>query len=693
MTGIRTSNNEGAKAEVTTSSTRRSSEGLGDFPTQHHTIPDQVFPIPVEDQPVGGRLAFYWQNWQSIGADAWVLKILKEGYRLEFSKNVPLARNPTIDSTPQNSVKLQAMDELISNLLDKAVIEQVHNSQSAGHYSRFFIIPKKNTGKWRAILDLKQLNQGIEKQKFKMETAQDIRDHLQMGEWATSIDLTDAYHHVPIHKADRKYLRFYFKGQVYQYKALVMGLTSSPRIFTRVIKVLKEFLHKHSIVVHQYLDDWLTHASSQSIVSHHTQILLEITQQLGFLVNLDKSDLQPTQDCTYLAYRFRLDHGLVGPTQERWMKIQRKIHLFLEQEVVTAVQWQSMIGLLASTEKLVRVGMLHLRPVQMGLLEQWNPFRDHPQAILPISTTVRNALQWWTVYDNVMTGVPIRPMQPQHQIFTDASMEGWGGHWKEQVIQGSWNVEEQTMHINMLELLAVWRVLEHFATEFEGCTVMAASDNTSDNDGGIHQEARGDQVTQVTEAHSTTVRLVGTTPDITKVQTHPGPAQCAGRLTVQGRPDHSDGMVHTSTDPKAALECMGSTQHRHVCYQGQLQAPDIRLTDTGSASLCSRCAITGVGGDVHVRLPTNGNNSTGPGEVTNTQLQCHSHSSSVAKATVVSNNPGVTSRFSTGDSTCLIFSNNPDQTYFIGVRRCSSYTLGDCQAEPQKSRVFSKCCT
>ena len=38
-----------------------------------------------------------------------------------------------------------------------------------------------------------------------------IRKSIRKGEWVTSIDLTDAYFHVPIHPQSQKYLRFQTK--------------------------------------------------------------------------------------------------------------------------------------------------------------------------------------------------------------------------------------------------------------------------------------------------------------------------------------------------------------------------------------------------------------------------------------------------------------------------------------------------
>ena len=225
-----------------------------------------------------------------ITDDPWLIKILKEGYKLEFDQLPPLSSVPTIDSTPKNPNKFAAMQDLIESMLEKAVIEEVQDN-SPGFYSRFFIVPKRDSNKWRAILDLSTLNKFVSKQKFKMDTAEFIREQLHQGDWATSLDLSDAYHHVLIHPSHRKYLRFMFNGRVYQYQALVMGLTSSPRIFTRIIKAIRQFLQYRNIVIHQYLDDWLIQGKSPEVTTVHTQVLLHIAKHLGWLVNLEKLDL------------------------------------------------------------------------------------------------------------------------------------------------------------------------------------------------------------------------------------------------------------------------------------------------------------------------------------------------------------------------------------------------------------------
>ena len=112
-------------------------------------------------------------------------------------------------------------------------------------------------GKLRLIIDLSALNHFVYTQTFKMETQRKVKDAVQLNDWAFSLDLTDAYLHIPIHYRSRKFLRFTLRGRVYQFKALPFGLSTSPFVFTRLMEVIATFLRRRAITLHPYLDDWL----------------------------------------------------------------------------------------------------------------------------------------------------------------------------------------------------------------------------------------------------------------------------------------------------------------------------------------------------------------------------------------------------------------------------------------------------
>ena len=69
-----------------------------------------------------------------------------------------------------------------------------------------------------------------------MET---VRQSILPNDLAVSIDLTDAYLHIPIHPRSRKYLRFVYEHQVFQFTALTFGMSLSPWIFTKLMNVCR----------------------------------------------------------------------------------------------------------------------------------------------------------------------------------------------------------------------------------------------------------------------------------------------------------------------------------------------------------------------------------------------------------------------------------------------------------------------
>ena len=73
----------------------------------------------------------------------------------------------------------------------------------------------------------------------------------------------------------------------------------------------------------------------------------------------------------------------------------------------------------------------------------------------------------------------ITPSKHALQIFTDASKEGWGAHLDEHTARGQWSLPESKLHINHLELKAVFLALKDFQTLVFNKTVLVATDNTT----------------------------------------------------------------------------------------------------------------------------------------------------------------------------------------------------------------------
>ena len=224
--------------------------------------------------------------------------------------------NSQYSSLEKNVVLCQA----VVDMLLKGAIQEVRDSSSLAFYSRLFLVAKK-TGGWRPVIDLSYLNLYLDFPTFKMETTQSIRNSLQVGQWTTSLDLKDAYFHVPMAPTVHKLLRFQVLGKVYQFVAMPFGLATAPREFTTLIKEVKRMALRLGISVHMYLDDWLIKANSCQEAHSATLTLLELTHKLGWIVNREKSDLLPKQVFTFLGQVFDLSKGVCYPTKARFLSI------------------------------------------------------------------------------------------------------------------------------------------------------------------------------------------------------------------------------------------------------------------------------------------------------------------------------------------------------------------------------------
>ena len=89
---------------------------------------------------------------------------------------------------------------------------------------------------------------------------------------------------------------------------------------------------------------------------------------------------------------------------------------------------------------------------------------------------------------------PPTPPLPQLQLFTDASIEGWGAHLTSHQTFGTWSPRQRSLHINNLELLAVHLALQHFLPLVINKVVIVMTDNTTvvgqiKNQGGTHSRS------------------------------------------------------------------------------------------------------------------------------------------------------------------------------------------------------------
>ena len=405
--------------------------------------------------------------------------MVESGFQLPWGQApAPLSPEPWFHSPPVCPQAANALAGEVQALLDKAAVEELHPPVSPGFYGRIFVVPKA-TGGWRPVLDLSPLNRYLRRIRFRMETAASIRSAIQSGDWATSLDLRDAYFHVLIHPRFRPWLRFTWSGRIFQFRALPFGLSLSPWVFTRVTRELAIVLRRRGIRVRMYLDDWLVLAQSCATCREHTSDVRRTAESMGFVLNLDKSDLTPAQSFDYLGMTIDSRSMSVRPGAKRLKHLADLLAQLRCLHSASARQLTALLGMMESLSTLVPLGRLHKRPLQRGLARQWSASRQSWDAQVVLGDWFLEATARWLDPIWLQSGVPLVPPTPQVQLFTDASSHGWGAHVADRSAAGVWSVTQSSLHVNMLEMEAVAHALRAFQEFLKGSPVLLCTDNTT----------------------------------------------------------------------------------------------------------------------------------------------------------------------------------------------------------------------
>ena len=147
----------------------------------------------------------------------------------------------------------------------------------------------------------------------------DMRHVLDMRQncYMASIDLTDACFPVPIALSDQKYLFFQFEVLRYEYVCMPNGLSSGPRIFTKLLKQVLSTLREQGHEGMNYQDDFFLVGDNFEKCLKAVEDSVDLLSRLGFQTNIGKSVFMPIQKIKYLGFTSNSKDMTVTLTKEK----------------------------------------------------------------------------------------------------------------------------------------------------------------------------------------------------------------------------------------------------------------------------------------------------------------------------------------------------------------------------------------
>ena len=223
-----------------------------------------------------------------------------QGYRIPFVQEPPPTWLP-LNLFTLSQEQSQAITQEIESLLKKGAMQDTQSLEEERFVSNVFLVPKSE-GKWRLILNLKALNHFVIYEHFKMEDIHCMKDLLNRGDYMCKLDLKDAYLSISIHWSFRKFLKFTWHGRTYEYTVLPFGLSAAPRVFTKLLKPILASLRETGIRLIAYLDDFLLIGKTKNEAEQSFQKTKALMENLGSVINEDKSQSQATQMIEFLGF-------------------------------------------------------------------------------------------------------------------------------------------------------------------------------------------------------------------------------------------------------------------------------------------------------------------------------------------------------------------------------------------------------
>ena len=306
--------------------------------------------------------------------------------------------------------------------------------------SRLFTVPKKS-GSLRSVINLKPLNQFLHLQTFKIEGLSDFKVLLEPNNFMITIDLSDAYMTLPVEEESRNYLCFQFQDQMFQFCVLPFGLNDAPRAFTKTLKPPVGTLRSLGFILVVYLDDIILAASTRELWIYQGQILIKTLENLGFVINLKKSNLGPSQVVLFLGFIVDSKKMSFSPPNSKIQSISLSAQTLLNQPKVSLRKLSQFIGMCNASKIAVLETPLHYRSIQNQLR---STLRSQPithqnyEVKICLNSQSRKDLTWWV--KNLKTSClrPIHPPPVDLSIMSDASDLAWGAHLESVTTQCFW---------------------------------------------------------------------------------------------------------------------------------------------------------------------------------------------------------------------------------------------------------------
>ena len=459
------------------------------WPPPFCSLPDS----PLQSTPID---IFRWdelaESLPNQEAVSYVSRGLKEGFSLQFhpiplksvSRNMPSSyRNPeVIDSYLEEEVRLGRVAGPFSEL-----------PMGNLHINRFGVVPKKESDKFRLILDLSYPENASPNAGVSDEDASVSYEDLDMaieailvsgrGSLLSKFDIQSAYRLLPIAINDRYLLGMKWRRFFYVDLVLPFGSRVAPSIFTVFADVLRDIIQRDVISanIQHYLDDYLliSPPGKRREAMADFRTAKAICDFLGIPINEDK-DFLPATLLPHLGIELDTVNFEARLPQDKVASILALINAWLSKGFGTKRDLISLHGKLEWASKVVQPG----RPFLRSIIDRAHSV-SKKHFFVRLASPEKEDLRWWSHLLTVWNGVSLfihqklKPI-PDFTISSDAAGSiGFGIVYGSAWVAEKWPPLPLGTNIAILELIPIVISATIWGQYWSGKSVLFFCDNSA----------------------------------------------------------------------------------------------------------------------------------------------------------------------------------------------------------------------
>ena len=354
--------------------------------------------IIISDMPGSIHSESAIQYYKQINAPPRVISILEQGYKLPFlEEKVESFWIPNNQSLFKNYTFAEAkLEEWIK---DGYVIETFERPNHISALSVATRITVDDKVKLRLCLDASHLNELLLTEATKLSTLELSEGLIEKGDFFVTLDLSNAYFHVKLHKEDHDKVAFAFpitndrnkdRFRFFYIRILVYGLKPATMVLNTLTKPLIDHLGTLNIRSNIFIDDQRINNNTAVAVSKDTIIVKQVFTKAGWVFNNSK-ETPPEQVVYYLGHwynsttqRYKVHDNKIAQVERRIKELEEKNFSATPQELA------SIVGKLVSFE-LATTYVPRLRCFRyfswiakvIKTDKDWRKERKFPKALIP----------------------------------------------------------------------------------------------------------------------------------------------------------------------------------------------------------------------------------------------------------------------------------------------------------------------